>query len=192
MKSKHTYEISGYETTSELYLSTSCTVLRAKREHDGKSVVLKILNPDMAGDVTRARYWEEYAIARRDELRSIVRAIDCISFKGTVAIVFEDTGGVTLAELMKETTFSLSECLKTGISITAALKEIHGNGIVHKDLNPFNIIMDRGSRELRLTDFGSASVLTKVSPNITDVNAMKGSSLAYMSQIGRASCRERV
>ncbi|MCP4676324.1 MAG: protein kinase, partial [Deltaproteobacteria bacterium] len=169
MKSNSAFGIPGFKILSELYQSTSCAVFRAERVSDGKKAVLKTLNPAVAGDVSRARYFEEYSIAQRDELRSVVRAIDCISFEDTVAIVFEDTGGVTLAELMNETSFNLSDCLEIGIHPSATLREIHAHGIVHKDLNPFHLVMKEDGRELRLTDFGSASVLTKDHPNITDV-----------------------
>jgi AAA ATPase domain/Protein kinase domain len=76
--------------------------------------------------------------------------------------------------------------LRLAIGIAMALAKVHQRGLIHKDLKPGHILVDRASGEVRLTGFGIASRLPRehLAPEPPEVIA---GTLAYMApeQTGR-------
>jgi len=70
--------------------------------------------------------------------------------------VLEDSGA-ELASCLAERRFSLSEALDVAIGIARGLTHVHAVGVVHKDVNPSNIVYDPVTRTVKLIDFDLAS-----------------------------------
>src|SRR5207245_7503927 len=81
-----------------------------------------------------------------------------------------------------------SEIRKILVEVSRALAYAHRSGIVHRDIKPDNIMFDEHGQAI-VTDFGIAKAAT--SGKLTGTGMAIGTP-HYMSQIGRASCRERV
>lgn len=73
-----------------------------------------------------------------------------------------------------------------GIAVAKALKDVHKGGIVHKDINPANIIVNPKTNTIRLVDFGIASNYGTEQATMMSPNAVPGTP-GYMSpeQTGR-------
>jgi predicted ATPase/GAF domain-containing protein len=71
-------------------------------------------------------------------------------------------------------------------NVTAILGEIHAGNIIHKDINPSNIILHPETGQVKIIDFGLSTVLTRESTTLKSPNVLEGT-LAYMSpeQTGR-------
>ena len=69
------------------------------------------------------------------------------------------------------------------------LGELHQNSVIHKNINPANIIINRKTAEVKLTDFSISSVLHQEDPRIISPTVMEGD-FAYFSpeQTGRMNC----
>src|SRR5690606_32825116 len=76
--------------------------------------------------------------------------------------------------------------LRHGIAIASALADVHGRGVVHKDIKPKNILVDRASGAVELCDFGIATLLPVEHREALPPTLIEGT-LAYMSpeQTGR-------
>jgi predicted ATPase/signal transduction histidine kinase len=72
------------------------------------------------------------------------------------------------------------------IDIADTLGRIHERHVIHKDLNPANIILNLDTRTLEIIDFGVSSTLSRESPAVRAPSELEGT-LAYMSpeQTGR-------
>ena len=75
---------------------------------------------------------------------------------GALTLVLEDDGGVSLASLLGQRRMTPAEVIDTGLELATTLAEVHRHGVIHKDIKPRNIIVDKGGRT-HLIDFGIAT-----------------------------------
>jgi 50S ribosomal protein L4 len=101
-------------------------------------------------------------------------------------MVLEDFGGESLRKWMDRQTFELPEFLAIAIKTAENLGQIHAANIVHKDINPSNIVLNRDTGEVKIIDFGISTDLSTENPTFRNPNVLEGT-LAYISpeQTGR-------
>jgi len=101
-------------------------------------------------------------------------------------MVLEDFLGKSLATLKQQHPSTLEDFLEIAIKITTALGAIHAANIIHKDINPSNIVYSPQTQQLKIIDFGISTRLSRENPTIKNLNSMEGT-LAYISpeQTGR-------
>ena len=97
-------------------------------------------------------------------------------YEGLIPGHMEECGGETLAKYLQAQRMSLADFLLFARQMAKALSEVHANKMIHKDINPTNVIWNSRTCQLRIIDFG-------IAPNI---NQLEGT-LAYISpeQTGR-------
>jgi predicted ATPase/signal transduction histidine kinase/tRNA A-37 threonylcarbamoyl transferase component Bud32 len=163
-------------------------VYRARRIRDGHAVILKMPKTDHPSATTFERYKHEYEILRGLDIDAVARVYDLKRWQSTIVLVLEDFGGRSLADVMAEGPLELGEALAIGAGCAAALAEIHAANVIHKDVNPSNIVYERQTGRVKLIDFDIATRLSRESPSIKDPAALEGT-LAYLSpeQTGRMS-----
>ena len=100
-------------------------------------------------------------------------------------LVLTDPGGEPLDRLLGRP-MELTQFLRLAVGVSAALGQLHGCGLVHKDVKPANILVNRASGEARLTGFGIASGLLHEQQGPDPPSAIVGA-FAYMApeQTGR-------
>ncbi len=178
--------IIGYELTAQIHGSARTLVYRARRESDGLPVVLKLMAEEYPSFEDATRFKREYEIGRRVSGEGAVVVLALAPVRSSWAIVMEDLGALTLRTLMDERRLQLEEALLLGIGLAAALAAVHRQNLIHKDINPSNIVVEPASREVRLIDFGLASLLHRETPTLLNPNQLEGT-LRYISpeQTGR-------
>ncbi|MEG4986061.1 AAA family ATPase [Microcoleus sp. BR0-C5] len=179
-------KIIGYQILSEIYESSNSLVFRGYRESDNQPVILKILKEDYPTPAELTRYKQEYEITRSLNLDSIIKVYDLQKYQNTLVMILEDFGGNSLKILMAELKITLEEFLRLGIKISEILSAIHAANIIHKDINPSNIVFNPETGILKIIDFGISTVLLRENPTIRNPNVLEGT-LAYISpeQTGR-------
>ena len=102
------------------------------------------------------RLAREYGL--KDELDGAwaVRPLGLVREHDRIMLVLEDTSGEPLDRLF-EMPMEVLSFLRVGIAIAAALTQAHRRGLVHKDIKPANILVNRMNGEVKLTGFGIAS-----------------------------------
>jgi len=136
--------------------------------------------------LVRSRFGERpETLARLErvyELRDVLdsswaaRPLSLVRHDGSDALLIEDPGGEILASLVGRP-WELRDFLRVGIGIAAALRQLHKQGIVHKDVKPAHILVDIGTGKAWLTGFGIASRLLRERTG----PAIISGSLAYMA-----------
>ncbi len=89
---------------------------------------------------------------------NVPQAIELVGDEHTLMLVTHDVGGVRL-NLVPE--LKISEILHIAIQVTQALVVVHQSQMVHKDVNPNNIVFNRRSGLTQLIDFELASQLAR-------------------------------
>ena len=178
--------ITDYQITAKVYESANSLVYRALNNSDKNSVILKVLKKDYPNPSELTRYKQEYEITRSLKIPGTVSAYDLLPYQNTLAIVLEDFGGQSLDTCLKSRSFILLEFLQIAMQIAEALAEIHSRNIIHKDINPSNIILNSETGEVKIIDFGISSTFTKETPALKNPEVLEGT-LAYISpeQTGR-------
>ncbi len=173
-----------YTTRETLHRDGAMALVRACREGE-RPVVLKVLDPRHCrpGDVERLRH--EYAIETSLALPSIARPVALDTFEGMPALVLEDETGQPLDHLLGAP-LPLERFLEIAVRVSGALADVHGQGVIHKDIKPGNILVHPHTREVKLTDFGIATRLPRERQEARPPELIEGS-LPYMSpeQTGR-------
>jgi predicted ATPase/serine phosphatase RsbU (regulator of sigma subunit)/tRNA A-37 threonylcarbamoyl transferase component Bud32 len=178
--------ISGYQILTQIYESANSEVYRAIRETDGQRVILKVLKQDYPTPAELTRYKQEYEITRTLNQEGVVKAYGLEKYQNTLVMFVEDFGGESLKILTKNKPFSLGEFLSIAIKVATRLGQIHSAQIIHKDINPANIVLNPETQQLKIIDFGISTRLTRENPTLKNPKVLEGT-LAYISpeQTGR-------
>lgn len=181
----------GYQILTQIYESANSRVYRGIREQDNQSVILKLLKEDYPTPQAIIRYKQEYEITRNLHLDGVIQAYGLEPYQRSLVIIFEDFGASSLKHLLNDRAkanrcFTLPEFLNIALKMAEILGKIHAANIIHKDINPANIIFNPETEQIKIIDFGIATVLTRENPTLKSPNVLEGT-LAYMSpeQTGR-------
>ena len=180
--------IPGYSISTVLHHSSQTRVYRAERDQDGQAVVLKVsqLNQDGVSH-NLSCYEQEYEILDSLNLEGVIKAYDLVSHRRLPILILEDYGGLSLAQwYQQQPARSWTNCLHIAEQIASIVADIHRCGVIHKDLNPANILIHPETGQLKLIDFGIASRFQREHPDLAPPQSLEGT-LAYCSpeQTGR-------
>jgi serine/threonine-protein kinase len=132
-------------------------VWRARDERLGRDVALKVLHPWVADDPElRERFEREASALARLEHPNLVRLYDVLEADGQTVLVLELVDGVALDTLIAGRPLDWDETRRYSAPVAAALAHAHTRGVVHRDLTPANVLVERGTGRVVVTDFGLA------------------------------------
>src|SRR6185437_8508443 len=177
--------LSGYRIGGVIYTSAGTQVLRAVREADDLAVVVKVPTSEHPPISKLARLKYEHDVLRSLAVPGVVQCYGLEYDRGRPALIVEDVGGVSLRALLNGP-MPLSRFLPIAKKLAEALAGVHGAGIVHKDVNPNNVVVNEASGAVRLIDFGIASRLPRETQDAKSPSQLEGT-IAYISpeQTGR-------
>ena len=114
-----------------------------------------------------------------------LRPVELVRERGRTMLVVEYTGGEPLVRLVGQP-MEIGGFLRLAVALSAALGRLHGRGLIHKDINPANVIVDSTAGRVWLAGFGIASRLPREHQTPEPPDTIAGT-LAYMApeQTGR-------
>jgi predicted ATPase len=131
------------------------------------------------------RMAHEYALKDELEGGSMVRPVALVREHGRTMLLLEDPGGGPLARLLGQP-MEMGRFLGLATGLSAALRQVHGRGLIHKDIKPGNVLVDSATGRVWLTGFGIAARLPRERQSPEPPELVAGT-LAYMApeQTGR-------
>jgi len=163
-----------YEIIEEIGVGGMAFVYKAKCRLLNRNVAIKVLKPEFAKDDTFVkRFKTEAQSAASLTHPNIVSVYDVGEENGINYIVMELLESRTLKEYIeKKGALSTEETLKISMQIASALEAAHKEHIIHRDIKPQNIVLNR-NMVAKVTDFGIAKATT--SSTITNFGTTMGS-----------------
>ena len=135
------------------------TVYRAHDLKHGRSVAVKVFEPQVGSSVGSERFLREIRLTANLDHAHIVPLLDSGVADGMLYYVMPYVAGESLRDrLRREKQLSLDEAVHITRQIADALEYASGQHVVHRDIKPGNIMLSAG--HARVTDFGSARALT--------------------------------
>ncbi|MFH8659040.1 serine/threonine-protein kinase [Streptomyces afghaniensis] len=152
-----------YRVTAQLGRGGMGVVWKAVDEVLGREVAVKELRtytdaagPELAG--LRLRMQREARAAARVRHPGVIAVHDIAEVDGRPLIVMELVDGPSLDDVLRERgTLDAREAAGIGAKVMDALAAAHRAGVLHRDVKPGNILLDRSGRVV-LTDFGIATM----------------------------------
>ncbi|WP_434044060.1 MULTISPECIES: AAA family ATPase [Sorangium] len=174
-----------YTITETLYEGQRVSLLRAVRSADGCPVLLKVLDARRSRPQDIERLKHEYAIGKLLDHEAIVTLLALESVDGLPALVMEDFGGEPLDHFIHGP-MKAERFLDLAVQLVAGVAELHQQDILHKDLKPHNVLVNKATGQVKLADFSLASRLSREQPPAGPPRLIEGS-LPYLSpeQTGR-------
>ena len=132
-----------------------------------------------------ARLAHEYELAAQLNDEWAARPLQFVREPGRTMLVLGDPGGESLAKLVGSP-MELGQFLRLAVALSAAVGRLHAQGLIHKDINPANVLVSTATAQVWLTGFGHASRLPRERQSAEPPELVAGT-LAYMSpeQTGR-------
>jgi eukaryotic-like serine/threonine-protein kinase len=153
----------GYELERELLGGGMSRVFMAKDKSLGRTIVVKVLPPDLAAGVNRERFRREIQLAAQLQHPHIVQLLSAGESGDLLWYTMPYIDGESLrAAIERKKAFSVKEVSRIMHDVLDALGYAHKRGVVHRDIKPANILT-QGSHAL-VTDFGVAKALSAALP----------------------------
>jgi len=180
------HDLSGYQVTEKLHESNNSLVYRGHRRADDQPVILKMLKQAYPSPETIAWFKREYETTQNINLAGVIDVYSLENLETNWVMVLEDFGGESLNRIMPKQEFTIADFLHLAIEIVDILGQVHQQHIIHKDINPANIILNQNTGKLKLIDFGISTTLSREISTFRNPNVLEGT-LAYISpeQTGR-------
>lgn len=177
---------SVYKIIEKIHNGRKSVIYRAVRQDDKTPVIIKLLKSRHPNSLEISSLWREYEIAERINSERIVRPLGIEHSNDYVGLIFEDFGGESLDRILIDDNRSIREFIEIAIRLAGILGEIHYKNIIHKNINPKSIILNRETGTVKITDFSIASMLLSEDKNV-DHNIRVDGLLHYISpeQTGR-------
>jgi predicted ATPase/signal transduction histidine kinase/CheY-like chemotaxis protein/tRNA A-37 threonylcarbamoyl transferase component Bud32 len=177
----------GIVVQAKIYESEKSLVYRGIYEQKQIPAIVKVLKSEYPSIEELNQYKQEYEITQQLNIPGVIKAYSLEKYQNTLAMILEDFGGESLKKLVKSSQkITMIEFLEIAIKITEIIEKIHTLKIIHKDINPSNIVYNRETEQIKIIDFGIATILTRENPTLKNPNLLEGT-LAYISpeQTGR-------
>jgi TolB-like protein/Tfp pilus assembly protein PilF/tRNA A-37 threonylcarbamoyl transferase component Bud32 len=148
-----------YTLDRELGGGAMSRVFLATEVELGRRVVIKVLPPETAAQVSTERFKREIALAAQLQQPHIVPLLSAAEVDGLAYYTMPFIEGDSLrARLTREGELPIGDTVSVLKDVARALSYAHGRGVVHRDIKPDNVLVSGGSA--MVTDFGVAKALT--------------------------------
>jgi serine/threonine protein kinase/Tfp pilus assembly protein PilF len=149
-----------YQVIEELGKGGMGRVYKVFDEKIKEKVALKLLKPEISADAPSIeRFSNELRLARKISHRHVCRMFDLGEDRGTHYITMEYVPGEDLKSILRMMgQMSPGKAVLVARQVCEGLAEAHRLGVVHRDLKPQNIMIDRDGN-VRIMDFGIARSL---------------------------------
>jgi serine/threonine-protein kinase len=144
----------------------------------GIPVAVKVIRPEVLGDSAGGRefsqrFKQELLLARQVTHRNVLRIHDLGEAEGTRYITMPFIEGRDLAHILRDGPMPFERILPLARQMASGLAAAHDAAVVHRDLKPHNILIDK-SDTAYISDFGLAKSLSSSTGGVTQPGEFLG------------------
>jgi serine/threonine protein kinase/tetratricopeptide (TPR) repeat protein len=149
-----------------------------------RSVVVKILAPELSAGVNVERFAREVQLAARLQHPHIVPILTAGDAGGLPYYTMPYVSGESLREVVTRGPLPMSQAISILRDVAKALAFAHGQGVVHRDIKPDNVLLSAGTAVV--TDFGIAKAIAAAGGDRPERDSAKEPSPATLTSLGMA------
>lgn len=146
-----------YKKIEVIHNSEYATTIRALNVKTNEKVIIKTLNIELNNPINISKLKNKYNLLKSLDSKYVVKVYEFLEFKNRFSVVLEDCGGMPLSYYINNNCIELKELLEIALKIARCFKHIHSNHIIHKNINPLNIIYNSDKKILKLFGFENSS-----------------------------------
>jgi len=177
--------LDGYAVLESIAQTERNSVFRARRTRDGARVIIKTSTAAYPTARELRRLELELHLLKKLRAPSVIEVLDVERRAGRIALILEDFGGERLP-VTRDSGLALERFFPLASGIVRALGDVHAKGVIHKDINPRNVLVNLRTGAVKLIDFSLSSELSHEHPDVVPCKDLEGT-LPYLSpeQTGR-------
>src|ERR687893_895063 len=146
----------NYRITEKLGAGGQGTVYKAVDERLGRTVVIKILSPELtAREVNLKRFEREAQLASSLDHPNICTIYGLHETDGVHFIAMQYVEGKNVRQLVNGRPLELKTAVLIGLQVADALAAAHSRGIIHRDIKSGNVMVT-STGQVKVLDFGLA------------------------------------
>ncbi|HEX3106741.1 MAG TPA: sigma 54-interacting transcriptional regulator [Terriglobales bacterium] len=180
------------DSVEVLWRDAGCLFCKLRR-NDAESEIHAFIPLSAAASVDHATLETVNRLTHEYELKSYLdsawalRPLELVRERGQTMLLVNYTGGEPLDRLLLQP-MEIGRFLRLSAALSSAVGQLHGRGLIHKDIKPANVLVDSATGRVQLTGFGIASRLPRERQSPEPPEFIAGT-LAYMSpeQTGRVN-----
>lgn len=176
-------ELPGHQLKEVIYIGQLSVIYRSFYQKLNRHVIIKLLKVEYPNVNQIAHFKHEFELTKDLSEKipnKVIGVYEFIQYHNTYGILLEDFDAISLTELMKSHLLTREQVVDLAIKIVRALEAVHAEHVLHKDINPSNIVINPKTGQLKLIDFGISSTLSFESFEPGGINAIEGT-LSYIS-----------
>ncbi|MEY2520288.1 MAG: eukaryotic-like serine/threonine-protein kinase [Verrucomicrobiota bacterium] len=164
--------VAGYTVLEEISRGGMGVVYRARQQHPGRIVALKMILPQLldSPNVRRRFEAEAEAVAKLDH-PNVLPIYEAGEYRGAPFIAMKFVPGGSLADRRKEFLGMPRLCAQFLAEAARGVQHAHERGILHRDLKPANLLLDDSAPDAApvpmVSDFGLARILESEPSGLT-------------------------
>lgn len=180
------HQIPGYTIDGIIGSGGMGIVYHARRQAGGEQVAIKTMHPGMVvSDKMLVNFHREIEVTKKIDHPNIVKFHDSgTTVKDIMYLVLEYVAGGDLSKLMDEREdrrLAPPEAYVVSLQIAAGLAHAHSLGIVHRDVKPQNVLLERlGIQNAKISDLGLAKYFDDAGSSGFTGTAAGGGTVSYM------------
>lgn len=159
-----------YSLVAGLSEKNDCKVLRLRHKDTDQDLILRSF----------PRHLDAYELLCGIRCENLPEIYDAVDVEDGQMVLEEYIDGITVAQVMQTGRYRYSGVKKILSGVCTALSVLHGQGLIHRDVKPENVMIDKDSRVV-LIDFNASR---RESPAGTDTVIMGTVGYAAPEQLG--------